>query len=67
MTLHQLQAYRLALREKLRELDGIVPTCHACAHFADGQVCAKFGAQPPEEFTRQPEACAEWQHDGIPF
>lgn len=66
MTLHELQAYRLALREKLRQLDGIVATCHACEHFAAG-ACDKFGATPPEEFQRTPEACAHWKYDGVPF
>jgi hypothetical protein len=67
MTLHELKAYRLALREKLRELDRIQASCQSCEHFANGKTCAKFGAEPPEEFKRTPEACAEWQYDRIPF
>lgn len=67
MTLHELKAYRLALRNKLRQLDGINPTCMSCINFASGTTCQKFGATPPDEFQRTPEACAEWQHDEIPF
>jgi hypothetical protein len=66
MTLHELKAYRLALREKLRQLDGIHATCQHCEHFAVG-ACDKFGATPPEEFQRTPDACAEWQYDEVPF
>jgi hypothetical protein len=67
MTLAQLHAYRMALRDKLRDLDDIRTTCHNCEHFASGKVCAKFDAVPPDEFQRTPDACQEWQHDGIPF
>ncbi len=66
MTLHELKAYRMALHDKLRQLDGIVPTCAHCEHFATGR-CEKFGATPPKEFQLTPEACADWQYDQIPF
>lgn len=67
MTLHELKAYRVALSEKLRQLERIVPTCHACEHLGGGDVCTKFDATPPQEFQRQPEACAEWIYDEVPF
>lgn len=67
MTLDQLKVYRLALRDKLRQLDGITPTCMSCRNFASGDVCAQFDAMPPEEFRRTPEACASWVHDEVPF
>lgn len=66
MTLPALLAYRQALREQLQRLDAISPTCLHCDHFASGR-CAKFDALPPEDFQRTPEACPDWQYDGIPF
>lgn len=66
MTLAQLQAYRLALRDKLRQLDAIQTTCTHCEHFSIGR-CDLFDETPPEAFQRTPEACAEWQYDQIPF
>lgn len=66
MTLAQLQAYRTALRDKLRQLDAIQTTCTHCEHFSIGR-CDLFDETPPEEFQRTPEACAEWKYDQIPF
>lgn len=63
----ELRVYRDALSSKLAELQRIVPDCEHCLHFAHAPHCAKFGAAPPEEFRRTPEACPEWQFDGIPF
>lgn len=66
MTLHELKAYRIALREQLVRFDAISTTCRSCEHFITG-TCEKFEATPPEDFQRTPEACAEWVYDGIPF
>jgi len=66
MTLQQLQAYRLALRDKLRELERVDATCHGCDHFATGR-CALFDEVPPDGFQRTPEACEAWVYDGVPF
>ena len=63
----ELRAYTAALASKLAELQRIQPTCDHCVHFAHAPICAKFGAAPPEDFRRTPEACDEWQFDGIPF
>jgi len=66
MTLAQLQAYRLALRDKLQELERMDATCHGCEHFAAG-ICDHFGETPPDTFQRTPEACEAWKHDGVPW
>ena len=66
MTLHELKAYQLALRDKLRQLDSISATCDQCENFQGGR-CEKFAAVPPKEFQHQPGACQEWQYDFIPF
>lgn len=66
MTLQELKAYRIALHEKLSQLNRIVPACKSCEHFLTG-TCEKFGATPPDEFQKTPEACAEWVYDQIPF
>jgi hypothetical protein len=66
MTLVQLHAYRLALRDKLHELNCLDTTCHGCEHFATG-ICAYFGETPPATFQRTPEACEAWVYDGVPF
>ena len=66
MTLAQLQAYRLALRDKLRQLDGIKATCTHCEHFGAG-ICTHFGETPPDTFQRTPEACEAWKYDGVPW
>ena len=67
MKLLELKAYRLALREKLSELDRITANCHSCEHFSNGRLCALAQAEPPEEFKRTPEACNQWVNDHIPF
>jgi len=66
MTLHELKAYRLALRDKLQQLERITPNCRSCAHMDAGR-CTRHCAAPPPEFQREPEACADWQYDHIPF
>ena len=67
MTAIELQAVRDALRKRLAELDRISTTCQDCEHFAQAPRCAKFDANPPEDFRRTPGACAHWQFDGVPF
>lgn len=67
MNAFELRVYRDALSSKLAELQRIEAICPNCAHFAHAPTCAKFGAVPPEEFQRTPEACADWEFDGIPF
>lgn len=67
MNAAELRVFRSALELKLAELQRIEPTCEHCLHFAHAPQCAKFGAAVPEEFRRTPEACPEWQFDGIPF
>ncbi len=67
MTLAELRIYRLALREKLQQLERIHATCEHCEHFAHAPRCGKFDAVPPEEFRRTPEACEAWTYDEVPF
>lgn len=67
MSVTELRAYRDALASKLGDLRRIAPTCETCLHFAQAPLCTKFGAVPPEDFRRTPEACDVWEFDGVPF
>lgn len=66
MTLVQFIAAREALRGALAQFERTAPTCQRCTHYDMGN-CKKFGTPIPAEFQQQPEACVEWQFDGIPF
>lgn len=66
MTLAQYVTARDALRDALRKYESVTANCRSCAHFDMGH-CKKFGQVPPTEFQQQPEQCAEWAYDGIPF
>lgn len=67
MTAIELKAVRVALRERLDALERITTVCAWCEHFAHAPRCAKHGADVPEDFSRTPDACDDWQFDGIPF
>ena len=67
MKLDTLNELRQALRNKLRELDAISPTCLSCQHFASGRTCDKWQAEPPPEYRTKPGQCTDWEHDRIPF
>ncbi len=63
----ELKTVRQALRSRLDELDRIKPVCEHCEHFSSGKVCSLFDEVPPADFQSTPEACADWQYDGVPF
>ena len=66
MNLHELKATLDSLRRQLSFYELIKPSCSNCNHL-QGSLCAKFAAQPPQEWLTGPVECEHWDYDNIPF
>ncbi len=67
MTRNELTDMILDTKKSLSFYENITTSCSHCEHLVgDASACRKYGPVP-QEYVSQPNECADWSFDDVPF